>query len=141
MLRGMDDDINGRVRGRTAGLRRSMAARLKLIAAATIVGGFALSLAMTFSGSAGKHFEYALLGEFYGLVLLLGGLLALSTWWRYRASVRRLPGVLARSTGQSEVTSTRPEGFYSKGSLAASTDWEKPSVAGEEDQGSNRQPR
>jgi hypothetical protein len=75
----MDNDLDGRVRGRTAGLKRAVAARLKLVAGAAIVGGLVLSLAMTFTDSVGKHFEYVLLGELYGAFLLLGGLLALFT--------------------------------------------------------------
>jgi hypothetical protein len=137
----MDNDLEGRVRGRTAGLRRAVAARLKLVAAAAIVGGLVVSLAMTFADSAGKHFEYALFGELYGAFLLLGGLLALFTWWRYRAALGRLPGVVARSSGQPEVTSTHLGSFYSKGSLGASTGWERPSLAGEDDEDPNRPPR
>jgi len=141
MSQGMDDDFEGRVRGRTAGLQRAVAARLKLVATAAIVGGLMASLAITFTSSTGKHFEYALFGESYGAFLLLGGLLALMTWWRYRAAVRHIPDALARSTRQSGETSTRPGDFYSKGSLAGSADWEKPSTAGEDDQDPNRPPR
>lgn len=141
MSQGMYNENEGRVRGRTAGLQRTVVARLKLIAAAAIAGGFALSLAMTLSASVGKHFNYALLGESYGAFLLLGGLLALFTWWRYRAAVRRLPGALASSMGQTEVTSSGIGNWYSKGSLGSSTSWEKPSVAGEEDQDPNRPAR
>jgi hypothetical protein len=141
MSQGMDNDIEGRVRGRTAELQRAVAARFKLIAAAAIVGGFALSLAITLSDSVGKHFEYALLGEAYVAFLFLGGLLALFTWWRYQAAVRRLPGMLARSTGQPEVSTTDLQHWYSKGSLGTSTSWEKPSVVGEEDQDPNQPAR
>ncbi len=137
MSQDIDNDIEGRVRGRTAGLRRAVAARFKLIAAAAIVGGFVLSLAITLSASVGKHFEYALLGESYGAFLFLGGLLALFTWWRYQAAVRHLPGVLVRSKGQPEMSTTDLRHWYSKGSLGASTSWEKPSVIGEEDQDPN----
>lgn len=105
------------------------------------MGGFALGLAITLSASVGKHFEYASLGESYGAFLLLGGLLALFTWWRYQAAVGRLPGVLARSTRQPEVNTTGLRHWYSKGSLSTSTSWEKPSVAGEEDQDPNRPAR
>ena len=141
MSQDMDSDIEGRVRGRTAGLHRAVVARLKRIVAATIVGGVALSLAITLSASAGKHFEYSLLRESYGTFLLLGGLLALFTWWRYRDAVRRLPGKLARSAGQPEGATTDLGRWYSQGSLGPSTSWEKPSLAGEEDQDPNRPAR
>ncbi len=137
----MEDDIEGRVRGRTAGLRRAVVARLKLIVAAAIVGGFALCFAITLSASVGKHFEYSLLSESYGTFLFLGGLLALFTWWRYRDTVRRLPDRLARSAGQPEGVATDLGRWYSQGSLGTSTSWEKPSVAGEEDPDPDRPAR
>ncbi len=140
MSQDMDDDFESRERGRAAGLQRAVAARLKLVAAAAIVGGLLASLAITSSNSTGTHFEYALFGESFGVFLLLGGLLALMTWWRYQAAVRRIPDSLARSTRQSGVTSTRPGDFYSKGSLTAAADWEKPSTAGEDDHDPNRPP-
>ncbi len=133
MSQGMNDDIDGRVRDRTAGLQRAVVARLKIIAAAAIVGGFALSLAITLSASVGKQFRYSLLGESYVAFLLLGGLLALLTWRHHQTAVARLPDLLARPTGQPEVTLDGLEHWYAKGSLSASTSWEKPSVAGEED--------
>ena len=39
------------------------------------------------------------------------------------------------------MTSTRLGRFYSKGSMGASTDWEKPSLAGEDDRDPNRPPQ
>ena len=141
MSHGTENDDEGRVQGRNAGLQRVVVTRFKLITSAAMVGGLAISLAITFSASVGKQFEYALLGESYGVFLLLGGLLVLLTWWRYRVAVRRPLGEPTRATGEPDATSTGLGRWYSRGSLGASTDWEKPSVAGEDDQDPNRPAR
>ena len=127
------DDGDGRERGRAAGLRRALVARLKIIASAAIVGGAVLSLAITFSASVGTRFQFALLGESYASFLLGGVVLALVSWRRFNAGMRRLHGAPSNTARLSQNLSSDVANWYAKGSLAPTTDWETPGVAGEED--------
>ena len=129
-------DNEGRRRGRAAGLKRGFRRRMSMTMAAAVVGGLVLSLAITFSNSVGKGFEYGLLVQLYVSLLALGGVFALVIWAKYRRAMRHLSAAsLSLQSGNVAPPSNR---FLAKGSLEPSQEWEKPSLAGEDDFDPNR---
>ena len=132
-------DLEGRIRGRAAGLQRQFRAMFLRIVAATLVVGLLVSLVLSTSSEKDSRFDAATFALFLASFFTLGALYATLTWWRYRSRVRRLPETMTSGLGEG-VDSTRRESMYARGSLSQSTAWENPSVAGEGDFDPNRPP-